>query len=60
MKCNVGKSDRILRMLVGIVIIAAGIYFKAWWGFVGIIPLGTALIRWCPLYLPFGISTDSK
>ncbi len=60
MKQNVGSVDRILRVIIGLVIIAAGLYFKNWWGAVGIVPLFTALIGWCPAYLPFGISTCKK
>ena len=57
MKCNVGKSDRILRVVVGILIVAAGFYFKSWWGAIGVVPILTASFGWCPAYLPFGIST---
>jgi hypothetical protein len=57
MKKNVGSIDRIIRIVAGIAIGIAGIYFKSWWGLVGIVPVVTALISWCPLYLPFGIST---
>jgi len=57
MKRNVGKADRSLRVILGLLIIAAGFYFQSWWGAIGIIPLGTALLGWCPVYLPFGIST---
>jgi len=60
MKCNMGKTDQILRAIIGIVIIAAGIYFKSWWGAIGAIPLLTALVRWCPAYVPFGISTKKE
>lgn len=54
---NIGLTDRRIRLVVGLAVIAAGIYFKSWWGLVGLVPLATALIRTCPLYLPFGIST---
>ena len=54
---NIGITDRWIRILAGMVIGAAGFYFKSWWGLAGLLPLGTALIRTCPLYLPFGIST---
>lgn len=54
---NMGSADRIIRGVVGIVILAAGYYFKSWWGLVGLVPLATALISCCPAYLPFGIST---
>lgn len=57
MKTNIGSSDRIIRFVLGIIIIALGLYYKSWWGLIGIIPLFTAAVRWCPLYLPFGIST---
>jgi len=52
-----GKADRWIRVIIGLAIIAAGIYFKSWWGLIGIIPLATSLVSTCPLYLPFGIST---
>ncbi|MBC8183880.1 DUF2892 domain-containing protein [candidate division KSB1 bacterium] len=57
MKCNVGKGDKIFRVVVGVVIIALGFYFKSWWGAVGLIPLMTAALGWCPAYLPFKAST---
>lgn len=56
-KCNIGKVDRIIRVIVGLAIIILGIYFKSWWGAVGILPLITAGIGWCPAYFLFGIST---
>ena len=57
MKCNVGKTDRIIRIIIGVVIIAVGVYFKSWWGAIGVVPILTAAIGWCPAYIPFGIST---
>ena len=57
MKCNMGKADRIIRGIVGIGVIGAGVYFQNWWGAIGIVPLGTALIGWCPAYYPFGMSS---
>ncbi len=60
MNQNVGGIDRVVRVVAGIAIIAAGVYFKSWWGAVGLVPLLTATIRWCPLYLPFGISSRPK
>ena len=57
MKPNIGGVDRTLRVILGIVIIGAGVVFKSWWGLVGLAPLLTAITRLCPAYLPFGIST---
>lgn len=54
---NVGDLDRGLRLLVGVVILGAGVYFNSWWGLVGLVPIATAALRWCPAYLPLGLST---
>ncbi len=50
MNKNVGKYDRYFRFFFGAAILAAGIYFNSWWGFIGLIPLSTAFFSWCPLY----------
>ena len=60
MKKNVGTLDRVLRIVIGVVVVALGIYHHAWWGVLGIIPLFTASVSSCPLYMPFGISTSKK
>ena len=57
MKCNIGKTDKIIRVILGACIIAVGVYYQSWWGAVGVIPLLTAAIGWCPAYVPFGISS---
>lgn len=57
MKQNVGTVDRVIRVILGLAIIGLGIGFKSWLGVIGLVPLLTAAIGWCPLYLPFGIST---
>ncbi len=57
MKPNVGGVDRILRFAVGMGIVGWGILSQNYWGAVGIVPLFTAVIGWCPAYLPFGMST---
>jgi hypothetical protein len=57
MKCNVGRTDKMFRIIAGVIIILAGVYFNSWWGAVGILPIVTGFIRWCPAYLPFGFST---
>lgn len=60
MKKNMGKSDKSFRLVIGIAAVALGIYYQSWWGAVGIIPLATSFIGWCPAYAPFGFSTISK
>ncbi|MCP4413188.1 MAG: DUF2892 domain-containing protein [Gammaproteobacteria bacterium] len=60
MKCNVGSFDRRLRVVMGLAIIGAGFYFQSWWGAIGVVPLFTAAIGWCPVYLPFGFSSHKE
>ena len=57
MKKNIGITDKRVRIVVGLLAGAAGIYFKSWWGLIGVVILATALINTCPLYLPCNITT---
>jgi len=59
MQKNVGTVDRIVRIIAGLALIGWGVYAQNWWGAVGAVPLFTALLSWCPAYLPFGISSRS-
>ena len=60
MKHNVGKADKVIRIILAIIIAGLGYYFKNWWGWVAIVPLATAFMNFCPLYPIFGISTCKK
>ncbi|WP_340111789.1 YgaP family membrane protein [Maribellus mangrovi] len=60
MKYNVGSVDRLLRIIVGLIIAILGVIFDSWWGLIGIVPLATGLFKFCPLYVPFSISTTNK
>lgn len=57
MKANVGSVDRVIRIVLGVVILGAGLSFKNWWGLIGLLPLLSGVFRFCVLYVPFGIST---
>lgn len=60
MTANVGGIDRLLRIVVGLGLIAFALLSQhelAMWGWVGVVPLATGLFRWCPVYPPFSIST---
>lgn len=58
MKVNVGGLDRILRIVVGLVLIVlAAMGNIGWWGYIGIVPLVTGLFRMCPLYSLIGVNT---
>ena len=55
---NVGAVDRILRVIVGAVLIAlVFVGPQTPWGWIGLIPIATALIGWCPAYRVLGIRT---
>jgi hypothetical protein len=58
MKANVGGLDRILRVVAGLAILSQ--YFvglQTPWALIGLVPLGTALIGFCPAYTLLGLST---
>ena len=58
MQANVGGFDRILRIAVGLALVAwAALLDGPVWAWIGIMPLATGAIGWCPAYLPFGIKT---
>lgn len=60
MKANVGGIDRVLRIVVGLAVLSLVFVLpepNRWWGLVGIVPLATALMRFCPLYALIGVNT---
>ncbi len=61
MKINVGSAERVVRIVAGIGIISlAFIGPKSPWAFLGIVPLLTGLVGWCPPYALLGFSTCKK
>jgi hypothetical protein len=60
MKQNVGGPDRMLRIVIGLALIGWGLSTQNWIGAIGIVPLATGILRWCPAYCPLGISTSGK
>jgi len=58
--CNIGKIDKIVRIVLGVALIAWGFIAQNWLGAIGLIPLGTALIGFCPLYKIVNIDTGCK
>ena len=58
---NVGTVDRVLRIVVGLALLSL-IFIgpKTLWGAIGIVPLATALMGWCPLYTLLGLRTDGQ
>ncbi|MCH9812806.1 MAG: DUF2892 domain-containing protein [Epsilonproteobacteria bacterium] len=61
MKCNIGKIDKMLRIIIGLVLIATGIYLQNYIiAAIGAIPLLTALTHFCPLYTLLGLNTGCQ
>lgn len=55
---NIGTVDKVLRIVVGLVLIGLALTQTiGWWGFIGVVPLVTALVNFCPLYRLVGIRT---
>lgn len=60
MKPNVGSTDRAIRIVAGIALLSlAFIGPRTAWGYLGLVPLLTGLVRWCPLYTLLHLSTRS-
>jgi len=62
MKQNVGHVDRLIRVIIGVLLLSLLIFLEGgarWFGLIGIIPLVTAFMNFCPLYAIFGMSTKS-
>ena len=58
MQQNVGGVDRTVRIVLGLVLIGlAATGAVGWWGWLGVVPLLTGFVGWCPPYALFGIKT---
>ncbi|MDE3062588.1 MAG: DUF2892 domain-containing protein [Acidobacteriota bacterium] len=63
MERNVGGADRAIRIVVGLGLLSLLFLLPGgmrWLGLIGLVPLLTAALGFCPLYLPFGIRTCGK
>ncbi len=59
---NMGGIDRVARVIVGLALIGFALFGPAdiawkWIGWIGVVPLVTALMGWCPAYSLVGLST---
>ncbi len=62
MNRNIGTADRAIRIVVGVCLLALLFVLDGnarWFGLIGVVPLFTALVRWCPLYTLIGTRTCS-
>ena len=60
---NVGKIDKIIRMVAGVGILSLFFVLEGdtrYWALFGLVPLGTAVLGWCPPYALLGINTGAK
>ena len=63
MKPNVGNLDRIIRVLLGLGLLSLIFLLEGsarWWGLVGVVPIATAFMKWCPAYAAFGAGLNMK
>ena len=55
---NIGSTDKIARLVIGTLLIVLALTVAiGWWGLIGVVPIVTALINWCPAYTLLGIKT---
>jgi len=57
MKANVGGIDRILRIVVGLALIVWALMGGPVWAWIGVVPLATGVLKFCPFYPLLGMST---
>ncbi|MCC5914690.1 MAG: DUF2892 domain-containing protein [Balneolaceae bacterium] len=58
LKKNVGYTDSIIRVVLGVLIVGAGLAFESFWGFIGLIPIISGGIAFCPIYRWMGKETS--
>ena len=55
---NVGSTDKIVRIAGGALLILLALFgVIGWWGWIGVVPIATGLMNWCPAYTLLGIKT---
>lgn len=58
---NLGTVERVVRVIVGLGLLSLAVVGpRTAWGYVGIVPLLTGLVGWCPLYAALGFSTRRR
>ena len=61
---NIGSIDRVIRIIAGLVLLSLIVLMPEapwrWVGLIGIVPLATAIIGWCPAYSLIGMNTRGK
>jgi hypothetical protein len=60
MTVNVGSADRMIRIIAGLALLSMLLWVEGsarWWGLIGLVPLATGFLRWCPAYSVLGTNT---
>ncbi len=61
MVTNVGGIDRVLRIAIGLgLIVATLLHYLPVWGWIGVVPLVTGVVGWCPAYTLLGVKTCKR
>ena len=61
MQCNIGKTERVIRVIAGLGIVSLAFVGPASpWAFLGLVPVATGLLGWCPPYAILVITTCKK
>ena len=55
MNCNVGKTEQVIRITIGAAIVLVALYYRSWWGLIGLVPIITGVTRYCPANAVLGI-----
>ena len=58
MQSNVGSMDQYIRYVIGTIILCAGVAYGSTWGLIGVLPIMTALMAWCPPYALLKLKTN--
>ena len=63
MQPNVGKTDRLGHIVLGLILLSSFVFLTGdarWIGLIGLVPIATSYIQWCPIYTVLGISAHGK
>ncbi len=60
MKCNVGKKEKLIRIIIAVIALVLGFYITPWFYIITLIGFVTAIIGFCPITKVLGINTCKK
>lgn len=61
MQQNIGGGERTIRFVIGVALLSLMFFLEGkarWFGLLGLVPIVTAAVRWCPLWTVFKINTN--